>query len=175
MKTYDFVNAECIFHDPFARNANETLIRMPTRIHTWGLHPGEQNIGSPQCKPLLSAKTSLAAVHIAGDRYTGHSFPFQVECQVPPELLHIVHEIRHIKMDIRFDGGGVHVDTFPNEAENTTVVAIKKNLPVTITPPMNERSEFAVCVSPINFEMDEVTIWKLLEWRQHMLNIGVER
>lgn len=122
---------------------------MPAVVHTYGLHPG--------------------------DRYTEDNFPFTVECEIPPILQSDPQSIRQIGMDIRFDGGMLNTSVYKGEEHPITVVAAKRNLRVDITPPMEPKTEFAVCLSPIQFDPDTITLWRLLEWRQHMLNIGVER
>ena len=110
-----------------------------------------------------------------GDRSVGHSFPFYAECEVPSELAVLPEDIRQISMDVIFLGGQVEVETIEGTARNVSIVAQKRDLTVEITPPMPEKSELAVCLSPMYFDDEKLPLRRLLEWRQHMANLGVER
>ena len=122
---------------------------MPAVVHTYGLKPD--------------------------DRYTGHNFPFTVECELPASLQSDPHSVRQIGMDVRFEGGMLKTPVYEGQDHPVNVIAVKRNLRVDVTPPMQPKTEFAVCLSPIQFDHDTVTLWRLLEWRQHLHNMGVER
>lgn len=78
-------------------------------------------------------------------------------------------------MDVIFLGGQVEVENIEGTARNVSIVAQKRDLTVEITPPMPEKSELTVCLSPMYFDDEKLPLRRLLEWRQHMANLGVER
>ena len=147
-----YLQAECRYRDPLQR-ANDAASWLTTTavIHEYGTHPG--------------------------DRTVGHSFPFYVECELPKTLQDEADAkaVREIKIDLVFAGGQVEVETIGSQHLNVTIIAHKKDLHVDVTLPMPVRSEFAVCLSPMWFDNGELPLWRLLEWRQHMANIGIER
>lgn len=123
---------------------------------------------------IVPANVRVHGTH-PGDRSVGHSFPFFVECEVPEELAASAQEIRQIALDVVFIGGRVELETIGSTRKNVTIVAQKRDLTVEITPPMPEKSELAVCLSPIYLTEDKLPLRRLLEWRQHLANMGVER
>ena len=146
LKTDESITASCAFTNP---EQPRDIWRQTASIHTYAPHPLDQDVG--------------------------HSFAISVECEVPTQLHSTAADIQNLTIDVSFDAGRLKTDTFEGEDHDVRVTATKRGIPVTVTPPMQIHSEIAVCAPPLDFRLTEERLWRLLEWRQHMLNVGIER
>lgn len=110
-----------------------------------------------------------------GDRSTGHGFVFYVDCQLPDNLQETPHDLPEITLAFVMDMGKFHVPTLPDFEQPLRMRVGNTDVPIEITPPMKEKSEFAVCLSPLTFTWQDIPIWQLIEWRMHYAKLGVER
>jgi hypothetical protein len=71
--------------------------------------------------------------------------------------------------------GIMHVEAVDGKVEKTPIIVGNGNIPAVVSRPDTEHAEFAVCVSPLSYRADNAPLVQLLEWRQYMADIGVER
>lgn len=110
-----------------------------------------------------------------GDRTTGHGFVFYVDCQVPLALQATPHSVGEVSMAFTMDLGNLRVPTLPNYEQSITLRVGNTDVPIQLTPPMEEKSEFAICLSPLTWSWEDIPLWQLIEWRLHYSKLGVER
>lgn len=110
-----------------------------------------------------------------GDRTTGHGFVFYVDCQVPLALQATPHSVGEVSMAFTMDLGNLRVPTLPNYEQSITLRVGNADVPIQLTPPMEEKSEFAICLSPLTWSWEDIPLWQLIEWRLHYSKLGVER
>lgn len=122
---------------------------VPARIHPFDLHPG--------------------------DRTTGHGFVFYVDCQLPDKLQETPHKLPEITLAFVMDMGAFNVPTLPDYKQPLRLRVGNTEVPIELTPPMKEKSEFAVCLSPLTWTWQDIPLWQLIEWRMHYAKLGVER
>lgn len=148
-KPGDALDARCRFPDASSTTAEEHYTLTPGHIHAWPVHPD--------------------------DRKVGHDFAFYVECELPQAMQASPHQVRELTLALTMQAGTLHTDTVKGKGENITMMVGKSDIPVAVTPPMTERSEFAVCLSPLTYSLQGAPLWSMLEWRLYMADIGVER
>jgi hypothetical protein len=122
---------------------------VPARIHPFELHPG--------------------------DRTTGHGFVFYVDCQLPDSLQSTPHDLPEITLSLEMEMGTLTTPTLPDFQVPLLFKIGTKNVPLELTPPMKEKTEFAVCLSPLTYTWQDLPLWNLIEWRIHYAKLGVER
>lgn len=110
-----------------------------------------------------------------GDRYTGHNFQFFVDCQLPDDLQAIPHDVTDVALDISIAAGQLQTIDSQGVPSNTTLHFSTNDLKLNITRPKSEFSEFAVCLSPLLYDEQRIPLWKLVEWRLSMADLGIER
>lgn len=113
-----------------------------------------------------------------GDRATGHGFVFYVDCQIP-DALQDTKSATAIKegvtMSFEMNMGTLITPTLHDFQRNLSFIIGNENVPLSITPPMEEKVEFAVCLSPLTFGWQDVPLWSLIEWRMHSAKLGIDR
>lgn len=110
-----------------------------------------------------------------GDRTTGHGFVFYVDCQLPEPLQATPHNIGEVSLAYVMDIGILTVPTLPEYHQPIRLRVGNMEVPLELTPPMVEKSEFAVCLSPLTWSWEDIPLWQLVEWRMHYAKLGVER
>jgi hypothetical protein len=110
-----------------------------------------------------------------GDRFTGHGFVFYVDCQLPEPLQATPHNTGPISLAYVMDMGILTVPTLPEYEQPLLLRVGNMDVPIKLTPPMEEKSEFAVCLSPLTWTWEDIPLWQLIEWRMHYAKLGIER
>lgn len=110
-----------------------------------------------------------------GDRTTGHGFVFYVDCQLPEPLQSTPHDIGEVSMALVMGMGILTVPTLPEYQQPILLRVGNADVPIKLTPPMAEKSEFAICLSPLTWSWEDIPLWQLAEWRLHYSKLGVER
>ena len=87
------------------------------------------------------------------------------------------HQVRDVTLEILLGAGTLTVAAHKDYLKdaNTTLFIGKSGIELSITPPMPEYSEFAVCLSPLTYDDTAIPLWRLLEWRIYLADIGIER
>lgn len=110
-----------------------------------------------------------------GDRTTGHGFVFYVDCQLPDSLQATPHNIGEVSLAYVMDMGILTTPTLPEYQQALLLRVGNTEVPIELTPPMKEKSEFAICLSPLTWSWEDIPLWQLIEWRMHYAKLGVER
>jgi len=133
---------------------------------------------SQQEDSLLEVYDVKARVHPypihPGDRAQGHNFQFFVDCEIPEHMQDRADELADVRIDVALAAGELERQDEAGNKVNSTMIISTSDVRLNITRPM-EKVEFAVCLSPMDFEEGEIPLWQMLEWRTSLADLGVER
>lgn len=109
------------------------------------------------------------------DRHTGHHFAFIVDCPLPTAAQSEPSRISEFHLAVTMQAGSMRVDTVDGKSEETPIIVGNGDIPVTVTRSGQQHAEFTVCLSPLSYRADNAPLVQLMEWRQYMADIGVDR